>query len=208
MNRLLRLTCGCPLFSIALMAQSAPVERQPAKPAANLSLEQRVRAIEDRDAILKVLNQYAYLVDFGQNIHEYTDLYTDNAIFQPNAANGALPTSPGAVVGRAGMEKWITNEWQMRERLIAMGHYRLHVFNEPEITLDGDHATARSYFQTTDNDNGRIYVVSIGLYEDKFVRSPDGRWRMKERLLMRQGGVARGTAGAPLETRTPATPKQ
>jgi hypothetical protein len=47
----------------------------------------------------------------------------------------------------------------MRERLISMGHYRLHMFNEPEIVLDGDRATARSYFQITDNDDGRIYVV-------------------------------------------------
>jgi hypothetical protein len=197
----IRLAAGSLALAIGLIAQSP-------KSGAKHSLEQRVKAIEDRDAILKVLNQYTYLVDFGTDVHEYTDLYTDDAIFQPNAANGATPTSPGASVGRAGLEKWIINEWQMRDRLIAMGHYRLHVFNEPEINVDGDHATARSYFQTTDNDNGRIYVVSIGLYQDKLVRSPDGRWRMKERLLMRQGGVGRGTAGAPLETRTPAAPKQ
>ncbi len=197
MRKLISCVFECLLCSAVLLAQSSP--KAPAKP----SLEQRVRAIEDRDAILKVLNQYTYLVDFGSDVHEYTDLYTEDAIFQPNAANGATPTSPGASVGRAGMEKWITNEWQMRDRLISMGHYRLHVFNESEIAVDGDHATARSYFQTTDNDNGRIYVVSIGLYEDKFVRSPDGRWRMKERLLRRQGNVARGTAGAPLQS--PAT---
>lgn len=191
MKKLMSCVFGCLLFNVALLAQSSP------KSHGKQTLEQRVRAIEDRDAILKVLNQYTYLVDFGNDVHEYADLYTDDAIFQPNAANGATPTSRGAVVGRAGMEKWITNEWQMRDRLISMGHYRLHVFNEPEIVVDGDQATARSYFQTTDNDNGRIYVVSIGLYEDKFVRSPDGRWRMKERLLMRQGNVARGTPGAP-----------
>lgn len=201
---MIRLAAGGLVFSIGLLAQSATA----IKPAASQSLEQRVRAIEDRDAILKALNQYTYLVDFGHEVREYTDIYTEDAIFQANAANGNLPTSPGAVVGREGLEKWITNEWQVRDRLIAMGHYRLHIFSEPEITLDGDRATARSYFQTTDNDNGRIYVVSIGLYEDKFVRSPDGRWRMKERLLMRQGGVARGTAGAPLETRAPAAGKQ
>jgi hypothetical protein len=195
MRTLIGLAAGCLIFSSGLMAQSS------GKP---LTLEQRLKAIEDRDAILKVLNQYAYLVDFGHDVSQYTDLYTDDAIFQPNAANGATPTSPGVSAGRAGLEKWIINEWQMRERLISMGHYRLHMFNEPEIVLDGDRATARSYFKTTDNDNGRIYVVSIGLYEDKFVRSPDGRWRMKERLLTRQGGVARGTAGAPLETRAPA----
>ncbi len=123
MKKLMSCALGCVLLNAALLAQSS------SKSATKHSLEQRVRAIEDRDAILKILNQYTYLVDFGTDVHEYTDLYTDDAIFQPNAANGATPTSPGASVGRAGMEKWITNEWQMRDRLISMGHYRLHVFN-------------------------------------------------------------------------------
>jgi hypothetical protein len=200
MRILIRLAAGGLVFSLGLMAQSATA----IKPAATQSLEQRVRAIEDRDAILKTVHEYAYLIDFGHDVHEYTDLYVDDAIFQPNAANGATPTSPGAVVGRQGLEKWITNEWQVRERLIAMGHYRIHETIGSDIALDGDRATVRSYFQTTDNDNGRIYIVSIGVYQDKFVRSPDGRWRMKERLLLRQGSVASGTAGAPV-VRSPAT---
>jgi hypothetical protein len=186
----MNLAVACVGLSVGLTAQSSA----PKKPAGKVSLEQRVRALEDRDAILKTMYQYAYLIDFGHEVREYTDLYTEDAIFQGNAAAGALPTSPGAVVGRPGLEKWITNEWQGRERLIAMGHYRIHEMNEPDITLEGDSATVRSYFQTTDNDNGRIYIVSIGVYQDKFVRSPDGRWRMKERLLLRQGSVARNNA--------------
>jgi SnoaL-like protein len=199
MKKLIRLAAGGLVFSIGLMAQSATAIKPAASPSLEQrALEQRVRAIEDRDAILKTLYQYAYLIDFGHEIREYTNLYTDDAIFQPNAANGNTPTSPGAVVGRAGLEKWITNEWQVRERLIGMGHYRIHETIGSDVALDGDRATVRSYFQTTDNDNGRIYIVSIGVYQDQLVRSPDGRWRIKERLLQRQGSVAPGTAGAPL----------
>ena len=191
MNKLMQLAAACVGFSIGLTAQSPA----PAKPPANVSLEQRVRALEDREAILKTMYQYAYTIDFGQDVREYTDLYTDDAIFQSVAAQpsasalstAASATARGAVVGRQALEKWITNEWQMRERLLAAGHYRIHEMMEPDITLDGDRATVRSYFQTTDNDNGRIYMVSIGVYKDQFVRSPDGRWRMKERLLLRQG---------------------
>lgn len=103
------------------------------------------------------------------------------------------------MVGREALEKWIVNEWQMREKLMSAGHYRIHEMNEPDITIDGDRAMVHSYFQTTDNDNGRIYMVSIGVYQDQFVRSPDGRWRIKERILLRQGGAARNPTGASAE---------
>jgi hypothetical protein len=206
MTKLMYLTAACAAFSIGLMAQSSA----PAKPPEKLSLEQRVRALEDHEAILKTMYQYAYTIDFGRDVREYTDLYTDDAVFQsiaaplPGSAANAGATAPregsakgpGAVVGREALEKWITNEWQMRERLLAAGHYRIHAMMEPDISLDGDRATVRSYFQTTDNDNGRIYMVSIGVYQDRFVRSPDGRWRMRERLLLRQGAVASNAAGA------------
>ena len=167
------------------MAQPAP------------SLEQRVRAIEDKEAILKTMYQYAYTIDFGKDVHEYTDLYTEDAVFQNNLSVTSTTATPevtrpstGAVAGRQALEKWITNEWQNRERNRAAGRYSIHLMVEPDITLEGDHATVRSYFQTTGNDNGRIYFISIGLYKDLFVRSPDGKWRMKERLLVRQGPVA------------------
>jgi len=152
--------------------------------------------------------QYAYLVDFGQDIHEYTDLYTEDAVFQsipPAGLADIAHTTPrpgnGAVIGHQGLEKWITNEWQARDRLLAAGHYRIHTMIEPDIALDGDRASARSYFQTTDNDNGRIYIVSIGVYKDLFVRSADGRWRMKERLLIRQGAANPGGAVAATATK-------
>ena len=182
------LIAGCLAVAVSLMAQ------QPAQK----SLEQRLKAIEDREAILKTMHAYAYTIDFGREVHEYTDLYTEDAVFQsvlapaPRGASNweSIARGPGAVVGREALEKWIINEWQVRDRLMAAGHYRIHEMNEPDITLDGDRAMVHSYFQTTDNDNGRIYIVSIGVYQDRFVRSPDGRWRMQERILLRQGGVA------------------
>ena len=184
-------------MAVSLMAQ------QPAQK----SLEQRLKALEDREAILKTMHAYAYTIDFGREVHEYTDLYTEDAVFQsvlapaPRGASdwGPISRGPGAVVGREALEKWITNEWQMRARLMAAGHYRIHEMNEPDITLDGDRAMVHSYFQTTDNDNGRIYIVSIGVYQDRFVRSPDGRWRMQERILLRQGGVAQNPPGTSAE---------
>ena len=188
-------------LSIALCAQTGPAAKPSARTAA--TAEQRVKAAEDREAILKTLYAYTYLVDFGHDVREYTDLYTDDGFFQSVAApvpgrtwsmSGAVEegsrTAPGAVVGREALEKWIINEWAMRDRLLAAGHYRIHEPIAPDITIDGDRAFAHSYFQTTDNDNGRIYIVSIGIYKDELVRSTDGRWRIKERLLLRQGGNA------------------
>lgn len=198
---------------ILLMASGSIVPiGLPAEPAAEKAtethtLEQRVRAIEDREAILKTMYDYAYALDFGKDVREYTDLYTDDAVFQsvpPPPTGAAVPAdlaaraemrpAAGAVVGRKALEAWITNEWQVRDRLLAAGHYRIHEMMESDIVLDGDSATSRSYFQTTDNDNGHIFVVSIGVYKDTLARSHDGRWRLKERLLIRQGAGANNAA--------------
>ena len=79
--------------------------------------------------------------------------------------------------------------------LLAKGHYRIHELISPDITVTGDTASTRSFFQTTDNDNGRIYAVSIGVYKGQMVRGADGKWRIKEWLLIRQGGA--NPTGAP-----------
>ena len=205
MNKWMLTAAAAGLAALGLSAQSSA----PGNSRGGASLEQRVRAQDDREAILKTLYQYAYTVDFGHDPREYTDLYTEDALFQSIASSvpgnvwNLAPTArvgteggPGAVVGRQGLEKWIMNEWQMRDRLLAAGHFRIHAMMEPDITVDGDRASAHSYFQTTDNDNGRIYIVSIGVYKDQLVRGADGRWRIKERLLLRQGGNAGTASGA------------
>ena len=74
MKNLIALIIGCAVLPLALNAQST----------ASPTLEQRVRAIEDREAILKTMYSYAYLIDFGKDVHDYTDLYTDDAVFQNN----------------------------------------------------------------------------------------------------------------------------
>jgi hypothetical protein len=205
MKRLILLTACCGIVVPISLLADPPAE----KSSEIRTLEQRVRAIEDREAILKTMYDYAYAIDFGKDVREYTDLYTDDAVFQsvpPPPPGSAVPAdlaaraemrpAAGAVVGRKALEAWITNEWQVRDRLLVAGHYRIHEMMEPDIALDGDSATSRSYFQTTDNDNGHIFVVSIGVYKDTFVRSRDGRWRLKERLLIRQGAGANNAAAA------------
>jgi hypothetical protein len=192
-------------FTAALPAQS--LAEKAAQRTRGRSIEQRVHALEDKDAILKVMYAYAYTVDFGKDTHEYTDLYTDDATFQsvvPPApgspvpadlpARAALRPSTGAVTGRKALEDWIINEWKMRDNLLAKGHYRIHELISPDITVNGDTASTRAYFQTTDNDNGRIYAVSIGVYKGEMLRGADGKWRIKEWLLIRQGAGANPNA--------------
>ena len=74
MKKLIALIIGSVVFLLALMGQST------ARPM----LEERVRTIEDKEAILKTMYAYAYLIDFGKEVHDYTDLYTEDAVFQNN----------------------------------------------------------------------------------------------------------------------------
>ncbi len=53
--------------------------------------------------------------------------------------------------------------------------------------IDGDRATVRSYFCTMRETEEGPLLYSMGQYLDVFVRCTDGRWRMKERHLSREG---------------------
>jgi hypothetical protein len=124
MKTFTRLVACCFVVPIGLMAQQDAT----AKGANGPSLEQRVRAIEDREAILHTLREYVYTGDFGKDPRHYTDLYTEDAVFQsiaspPSgsavatdlAARADKGTGTGAVVGRHALDEWIINEWRMRD---------------------------------------------------------------------------------------------
>jgi hypothetical protein len=72
---------------------------------------------------------------------------------------------------------------------------RKHTLLSPRITVDGDEATAFSYYSTlNDNEDFGPRMISMGTYTDRLVRCPDGRWRIKERVTVRQSQDVPGSA--------------
>ena len=77
----------------------------------------------------------------------------------------------------------------MIEHTNAPDVYHKHMLMEPTIEIDGDRATALSYFSRFDRSLNGPLVSSFGAYRDVFVRCPDGRWRIKERRAEIEGRV-------------------
>lgn len=80
------------------------------------------------------------------------------------------------------------------EQVHALAGHTLHRLSNQAITVDGDHATARTYIDglilAADNNSG---VNAIGFYDDEMVRTPAG-WRIARR---RYTQVRITTIGAP-----------
>jgi ketosteroid isomerase-like protein len=135
--------------------------------ADHLTVEQRLRAVEDKEAITETINSYGPALD-DERRDDYLDLWADGASL-------IWPGSP-AIVGRDA----IGAAFDAHRR--PQGARRpMHVVSNLRITLDGDRAEATSYWVRFNGDDGRVRPFAYGRYRDLLVRCPDGRWRFSER---------------------------
>jgi hypothetical protein len=145
---------------------------------ADNDVESRLRALEDERAILDTLSAYAHSLDYGLR-DEWGDCWSEDAVLN-----------------------WPHESYVGREAILGAydGHshapeaFHKHFLVEPRIVLDGDAATAESYF-TRLNDSAQGPVLrSFGRYIDELVRCDDGRWRFRQRTLERESLIP----GAPV----------
>lgn len=140
-------------------------------------LERRLRALEDERSILDTLYAYGHALDYGWR-DVWLDCWTETAVLRwPHAAYTGHEEIGAAFDGHSH----------------APERFHKHLLVEPRIRLDGDRATADSYFARLDNGDEGPYVRSFGRYRDVLVRCPDGRWRIQERLAERESLVPGAT---------------
>ena len=121
------------------------------------------RELADREAIRDLLARYTYNGDRGR-------IEALGACF---AADGVLEFPGGRGVGPEGILPALTGAGR-RSELTFVRH---HITN-PLIELDGDAATARSYFAVS-SDNGPDHS---GTYADRLARTAAG-WRFAHRRV-------------------------
>jgi hypothetical protein len=139
------------------------------------ALVARVRQLEDEREIMRSLNQYGHTLDYGRE-DEFLDCFTeDGAWISSNAQRRR------AFEGRVGLLQFFNNHTHAPE------YWHKHLILLPQIALNGDEAVSRSYYVRIDEHPEGAYVRSFGHYTDKLVRCPDGRWRIKERLVEGEG---------------------
>lgn len=143
-----------------------------------MSLEEDVRYLIDRQAVVDVLHRYCHLVDEQDH---------DRMVEEVFAPDGSDDHGQGPVKGREAIAEWFR---EATANIAANAHNVSNV----EVEIDGDHARMRSRvtswtwtMETLDGGTQRPadYVVSVS-YLDELTRYPEG-WRIDRRVLQPHG---------------------
>jgi 3-phenylpropionate/cinnamic acid dioxygenase small subunit len=146
------------------------------------ALEKRLKLLEEEQAILSTLYTYAHTIDYGLKA-QWLDCFAEDAVYRVQAFGVTLPDLFGiaqpttGLKGRAALSAYIAKHTNAPEM------WHKHCLVEPIIKLEGDNkASVESYFARLDEDQNGAYVLAFGRYHDQMVKSPDGKWRFKERI--------------------------
>jgi ketosteroid isomerase-like protein len=139
------------------------------------ALSERIDRLESERAIVQVMYEYGRALDYG-DLDAFLDCFTDDADYVVDMRLGGP-----AVLSFHGREELAGyHEWHTH----APDAWHKHVTTNPSVTIDGDTATAVSYFMRLDSEaeNGAPSAVSSsGRYLDGFARGDDGGWRIRSR---------------------------
>jgi hypothetical protein len=131
------------------------------------SIEDRLRALEDREAIANLKARYCNLNDGGweggthAHIPELLDLFAEDAIWDG-----------GPVAGRAEGKRAIATLFTAFQAVPFVFH---NVMN-PIIEIGGDNATGHWHAIIMATDPTRQALWTFGLYKEKYFRTPQG-WK-------------------------------
>lgn len=144
-------------------------------------LEDRVRRLEDIQAITEVLYRYAHYIDRGQ-FDDLIDLFVPDANFRvrKRSLQGGFEPDMVNFTGRDNIRPFA--EGVYKHISVPPRSGQVNIISQPAITLDGDDATAMTYSTIVKGDTEGREVTSYGRYQDEFVRCGDGRWRIKVRV--------------------------
>ena len=129
-------------------------------------LEQRVRALEDVDAIRNLKARYAEYCDDSYNPDKIASLFVEDAVWE----SGPL----GRYEGREAIREFFRGASQIFTFAI---HYSLN----PQIEVTGDTARARWYlFMPCTVGEGDQGMWRAGVDDEEYVRV-DGEWKFKSK---------------------------
>jgi ketosteroid isomerase-like protein len=138
--------------------------------ARDLSVEDRLRRLEDRTEIRQLIQDYRRNLD-ARDLTAYGLLFARDGEWLGGTGYGQSPAGITAM---------------LQERLpgntSAAGQASWHLVTEPDITLHGDQATGDvTWALVARDDSGAPILRLLGHYEDTYARE-DGRWRFQRRI--------------------------
>ena len=147
---------------------------------------------EARAEIENLQARYVLALDF-HNADAYADTF---------AKDGVINWARGQIVGREAIRKWaaagIYNPTAGAKHVDGWPAAYRHFITNQVIKVDGDHATAITYWFQGGNlqDRGKFQFGLFGNYVDKLVKV-NGQWLFKERTIYNEGLKGRHRAGMP-----------
>jgi hypothetical protein len=126
--------------------------------------------VSDRDEIEALIYEYARRIDDG-------DFAGIGELF----SHGAITTLEGDVLaeGQVGVRQLYETTTRRYPDGDTFSH---HVTTNVVVRVEGDHATAQSYFTVFQGAAIALQPIVAGRYEDRFERA-DGAWRFDRRAM-------------------------
>jgi uncharacterized protein (TIGR02246 family) len=138
-----------------------------------VSVEARLQALEDREAIRELLFEYRRALD-EKDFDAYADLFGDD---------GEFVTDGRSVRGRSEILAMLADLQAAGALSLEAGDDR-HLVANVEIRVDGDRATARSTWVYLTREGEGPNLAMVGHYEDELRRTAAG-WRFARRAAPR-----------------------
>jgi hypothetical protein len=135
----------------------------------------RLQALEAERGVLATLHRYGHALDYGAEA-DWVDCFAAGAHYEIRELREGT------------VDRVRTYDGQDELAVFAAGHTRAperfhkHVVVDPVIAVDGDRATAVSYFMRLDHVDGERVVYAFGRYRDELMRGEDGQWRFALRI--------------------------
>jgi len=129
-------------------------------------IEEILQELVDREKIREVVHRYCWAVDRG-TLEEIMEFFDDDSC---DLALG----SGQRYTGKATVQSWYERFIQNREVL-------RHFIHNQIITIEGDQAFSKCYFEATGEVQGESIVVR-GIYEDTLLRVRR-KWKFVEKVI-------------------------
>jgi ketosteroid isomerase-like protein len=138
-------------------------------------LEDRLRALEDKQAIAQIICGYGYAVD-GLNADAVGSFYTNDGVY----AVGDI----GRMEGRDTIEAITRDPGHLG--LVASGC--AHISTAPYIVLDGDKAVATCHTMVNMHGENGFFIGRLSASRIELARQDDGGWK----IIYRQNYMLNG----------------
>lgn len=158
------------------------------------SIEERLRALEDRLEIIELEATYARSFDEHDGA-TWSSLFTADGVYQSRAVGDAPPLT--FVQGRAALDAFCT----------GAPFAGIHFLHLPQLAFDGDRATARIHLEfhgDYSDDAGAPRLAMRGFYDVSY-RLVEGRWLIAHRVTSAFNREQTTVLGYPTASALPAT---